>query len=103
MQEKDDSPEIKDDNFDIYDVIIIGAGLAGISAAKELQDAGYRVLVLEARERVGGRINTLSGETLDSAAKSSKSKNKSEQEKPSLLKGKSKRDRRFKQANFSGT
>src|ERR1051326_6786094 len=38
-----------------YDVIIIGAGLAGITAAKELLHLGRSVLVLEATSRIGGR------------------------------------------------
>lgn len=39
-------------------VIVIGAGMAGISAAKELQENGYEVTILEARDRIGGRIFT---------------------------------------------
>ena len=38
-----------------YDAIVIGAGFAGLTAARELSRAGRRVLVLEARERIGGR------------------------------------------------
>jgi monoamine oxidase len=41
-----------------YDVIIIGAGAAGLAAARVLRDNGLRVIVLEARDRVGGRILT---------------------------------------------
>ncbi|HLP87123.1 MAG TPA: FAD-dependent oxidoreductase [Nostocaceae cyanobacterium] len=40
------------------DVIVIGAGIAGIEAARVLQSQGYKVLVLEARDRIGGRIWT---------------------------------------------
>lgn len=40
------------------DVLIIGAGVAGLSAAGELSRAGMRVLLLEARDRTGGRILT---------------------------------------------
>jgi monoamine oxidase len=38
------------------DVLIIGAGAAGIAAARRLHDTGRRVLILEARKRIGGRM-----------------------------------------------
>lgn len=40
------------------DVVVIGAGFAGLIAARELSNAGHTVLVLEARDRVGGRVWT---------------------------------------------
>ena len=41
-----------------FDVIVLGAGLSGLSAALTLKRRGARVLVLEARPRVGGRVFT---------------------------------------------
>ena len=41
------------------DVIVVGAGLAGLFAGMLLQDSGYRVMVLEAADRIGGRLWTL--------------------------------------------
>ncbi|MGQ0560275.1 MAG: flavin monoamine oxidase family protein [Gemmatimonadota bacterium] len=43
----------------MYDAIVIGAGAAGLMAARELKRAGYGVLVLEASDRIGGRVRTL--------------------------------------------
>lgn len=40
-------------------VVVVGAGLAGLTAAYELDRKGWRVTVLEARERVGGRCHTV--------------------------------------------
>ncbi len=42
-------------------VVVLGAGIAGLVAALELVQAGYRVSVIEARERVGGRVWTIRG------------------------------------------
>lgn len=52
--------ELKSAVTDRWQVIVIGAGVAGLVAAKKLRDAGYHVLVLEARERIGGRLHTSS-------------------------------------------
>jgi monoamine oxidase len=41
-----------------YDTVIIGAGAAGLAAARALASAGQRVAILEARHRIGGRIFT---------------------------------------------
>jgi monoamine oxidase len=55
-----------------YDVIVIGAGMAGVTAARELFDLGVKnVLVLEARDRVGGRtysVNTSTAGQVDLGA-----------------------------------
>jgi monoamine oxidase len=40
-------------------VVVAGAGLAGLTAALDLRHAGWHVVVVEARERVGGRVHTL--------------------------------------------
>jgi len=40
------------------DVLVLGAGIAGLKAGRDLREAGLRVVVLEARDRVGGRVWT---------------------------------------------
>jgi monoamine oxidase len=50
-------PEVQDR----CQVIVVGAGVAGLTAASELAERGMSVVVLEARERVGGRIHSISG------------------------------------------
>ena len=44
---------------EMLDVIVVGAGIAGLAAARTLAEAGRRVAVIEARDRVGGRIYTM--------------------------------------------
>src|SRR5437588_12742828 len=46
------------DSFD-PEVLVIGAGVAGLAAASRLSQAGIRVLVLEGRDRIGGRVLTV--------------------------------------------
>ena len=40
------------------DVVIIGAGIAGLEAAKTLQNKGISFVVVEANYRIGGRVHT---------------------------------------------
>lgn len=49
MQDVRDTPKIE------ADVVVVGAGFAGITAARELKRAGLKVALLEARQRLGGR------------------------------------------------
>jgi monoamine oxidase len=54
----------------MLDVIVVGAGLAGLTAAEELAGRGLEVAVLEARDRVGGRTcsRTVAGQAVDMGA-----------------------------------
>ena len=40
--------------MDRYDVVVLGAGFSGLTAARDLGEAGKKVLILEARDRIGG-------------------------------------------------
>jgi monoamine oxidase len=42
----------------VHDVIVIGGGFAGVTAAREAAQRGRSVLLLEARDRIGGRTWT---------------------------------------------
>ena len=52
------SPSIFPSSTDDNRIIVIGAGLAGLSSAYELDKAGYNVILVEARSRPGGRVST---------------------------------------------
>ena len=45
-----------------WDVVVIGGGLAGITAARDLQQRGLRTVVIEANDRLGGRTYTIEDE-----------------------------------------
>jgi flavin-dependent amine oxidoreductase len=46
-------------SINIVDVLVLGAGAAGLAAARDLGAAGLNICVIEARDRIGGRIHTL--------------------------------------------
>ena len=50
--------EVPESNWQTIDVAIVGAGIAGLTAAELLVDNGWEVTLYEARSRPGGRINT---------------------------------------------
>lgn len=58
---------MRDDTREPVDVVVIGAGLAGLSAARALRRTGQRITVLEARGEVGGRTRSreIGGEVVD--------------------------------------
>lgn len=43
-------------NTTVYDAVVIGAGISGIGAGIKLKEKGLNFLILEARDRIGGRI-----------------------------------------------
>ena len=48
-----------------FDVVVIGAGLAGLTAATVCHENGLDVCVLEAQSRIGGRVHSLYANTSD--------------------------------------
>ena len=38
-------------------ILVVGAGMSGLAAARELQSNGFEVTILEGRDRIGGRIS----------------------------------------------
>jgi monoamine oxidase len=51
---------------DFYDVVVVGAGAAGIAAGRRLAKAGVSFVLLEARDRIGGRAHTIQrGQPID--------------------------------------
>lgn len=59
-------PALGDDN--VFEIIVVGAGISGLSAADALTQLGHEVVILEARDRIGGRIWTDSSTHLDKGA-----------------------------------
>lgn len=52
-----------------YSIHIIGAGVSGLIAARVLEDHGYSPIIIEATDRLGGRVKT---DTIDSLSSCSK-------------------------------
>ena len=52
------SGDVENEKHRYVDVIVVGGGISGIAASKTLVQAGFSVLVLEAKNRVGGRLHS---------------------------------------------
>src|SRR6185437_11836839 len=59
MMGRVDGTSLHDSSAQTADVLVLGAGIAGLAAARAVAEKGMRPLVLEARDRVGGRIHSL--------------------------------------------
>ena len=58
LNKKDRTTEEKEEAVEVCDVLVLGAGAAGIAAARRLKEQNVSTIVLEARDRVGGRAHT---------------------------------------------
>ena len=58
-EELPDTPGGMDGNENHKKIIIIGAGISGLVAGYELSLAGHDITILEARDRIGGRVLTI--------------------------------------------
>lgn len=50
--------QVERPNSSLPTVIVIGGGISGLAAARRLHDASFKVILLESRDRLGGRIHT---------------------------------------------
>ncbi|KAJ1379289.1 hypothetical protein SESBI_47014 [Sesbania bispinosa] len=58
MEECTIASRVESQHRPLPSVIVIGAGISGLAAARSLHDASFKVTVLESRDRLGGRIHT---------------------------------------------
>lgn len=58
-ERKTDAQQAKRPVYRKFKIIVVGGGFAGVSCARMLTDQGYDVVILEGRERLGGRVHSV--------------------------------------------